>query len=50
MAAQIRNTSWINIKHLEDTLQKLIGDNFQQKQIPDYMEDDFPKYAWSLRI
>ena len=49
MAARIRDTNWINDKHLEDTLRKLVGDNLKRTEILDYMQRDFPGYAWSLR-
>ena len=49
MAARIRDTNWINDKHLEDTLRKLVGDNLKRTEILDYMQRDFPEYAWSLR-
>ena len=49
MVAQIRDTNWINDKHLVDTLRKLAGDNLKWTEILDYMERDFPDYAWSLR-
>ena len=49
MAARIRDTNWINDKNLEDTLRKLVGDNLKRTEILDYMQRDFPEYAWSLR-
>ena len=39
----------INDKHLEDTLRKLAGDNLRLTEMSDYMQPDFPEYAWSLR-
>ena len=49
MAARIRDINWINNKHLEDTLRKLIGDNLKRMDILDYMQRDLPEYVWSLR-
>ena len=48
MAARVRNTNWINNTHLEDTLRKLVRGNLQRTEILDYMQRDFPEYAWSL--
>ena len=49
MAARIRDTNWINDKHLEGTLRKLVGDNLKRTEILDCMQRDFPEYAWNLR-
>ena len=48
MAARMRDTNWINDKHLEDTLQKLFGDNLKRTEIFDYVQRGFPEYTWSL--
>ena len=49
MATTIRDTNWINDRRLGDTLQKLVGDNLKRTKTLDYMQRDFPEYAWSLR-
>ena len=49
MVAPIRDTNWINDKHLEDALRKLERYNLKRTEILDYMQRDFPKHAWILR-
>ena len=43
MAARIRDTNWINDKHLEDTLRKLVRNNLNRTEILGYMQNDFPE-------
>ena len=49
MVARMRETNWINVKYLENTLRKLVEDNLRRREILNYTERNFPEYTWSLR-
>ena len=44
MTAQVRETTWIKDKHLENTLRALVGDNLNRTEVLDYMKTDFLEY------
>ena len=49
MAARIRNSEWHNDDALREDLQKYVRQNLRRNEILDFVEADYPMYAWSLR-
>jgi hypothetical protein len=48
MAERIRNPDWQEDDNLKDDLQCYVVENFRRKEILDFVERDYPQYAWSL--
>ena len=49
MATRIRNETWKNDDALKNAFIKYIRQGLQRKEILDFVQRDFSKYAWSLR-
>lgn len=43
-----RNPEWKEDKELKADLKKYVLRNFKRREILDFMERDYPQYAWSL--
>ena len=48
-ALRIRNGSWKNDAILKEHITKYVAQRLQKKEILDFLQKDFPTYAWSYR-
>ena len=46
MAERIRNPDLQEDDNLKDDLQRYVVENFRRKEILDFVERDYPQYAW----
>ena len=44
----IRNAEWMDDADLKEKMRSLVLQNFRRAEIVDFLERDFPQYAWSL--
>ena len=46
--SRIRNLDWQEDEELREDLQRYVLQNLQRKEVLDFVERDYPQYAWSL--
>ena len=46
--SRIRNLDWQEDEELREDLQRYVLQNVQRKEVLDFVERDYPLYAWSL--
>ena len=47
-AERIRNSEWKDDNTLSNDLQQYVLQNLRPREIRDFMQRDYPQYAWSL--
>ena len=47
MVVCVRNADWEDDKELKDHLEEYVCHSFRQQEILDFMNAEFPMYAWS---
>ena len=49
MDNRIRNPDWETDENLKSGIQKYVLQNLSRKELLDFVQRDYPQYAWSLR-
>ena len=49
MAERIRNPAWENDEDLRKDLEKYVRQNLRRNEMLDFVQLNYPMYAWSLR-